>query len=193
MQQALLAQQHQRLLHRLARHGGAIRLLDGDGREVADGEVGELYSRTAYVFDGYWKNPEKTAEAFRGPWCSVGDMARRNADGFIELVDRKSNMIISGGENIYPSEVEGVLGAHPAVQDVAVVGVPDAKWGEAVCAVVVLRGGQQASEAELMDWCRERMAGYKRPRTVRFLADGEMPRTATGKIQHRLLRDKLLK
>ncbi|MFO1338219.1 MAG: hypothetical protein U1F53_08280 [Burkholderiaceae bacterium] len=100
-------------------------------------------------------------------------------------------MIISGGENIYPSEVEGVLGAHPAVQDVAVVGVPDAKWGEAVCAVVVLRGGQAASEAELMDWCRERMAGYKRPRTIRFLADSEMPRTATGKIQHRLLRDRL--
>ena len=170
---------------------GAIRLLDGDGHEVADGEVGELYSRTAYVFDGYWKNPEKTAEAFRGAWCSVGDMARRNADGFIELVDRKSNMIISGGENIYPSEVEGVLGAHPAVQDVAVVGVPDAKWGEAVCAVVVLRGGQAASEAELMGWCRERMAGYKRPRTIRFLADNEMPRTATGKIQHRLLRDRL--
>ncbi len=170
---------------------GAIRLLDGDGHEVADGQVGELYSRTAYVFDGYWKNPEKTAESFRGAWCSVGDMARRNADGFIELVDRKSNMIISGGENIYPSEVEGVLGAHPAVQDVAVVGVPDAKWGEAVCAVVVLRSGQAAGEAELMDWCRERMAGYKRPRTIRFLADSEMPRTATGKIQHRLLRDRL--
>ena len=118
---------------------GAIKLLDADGREVPDGEVGELYSRTAYVFDGYWKNPEKTAEAFRGAWCSVGDMARRDDEGYIHLVDRKSNMIISGGENIYPSEVEAVLGAHPAVQDVAVIGVPDDKWGESVLAVVVLR------------------------------------------------------
>ena len=84
-----------------------------DGREVADGEVGELFSRTPYVFDGYWKNPEKTAEAFRGAWCSVGDMARRDEDGYYHLVDRKSNMIISGGENIYPSEVEGMLGAPP--------------------------------------------------------------------------------
>ncbi len=170
---------------------GAIRLLDADGREVPDGEVGELYSRTAYVFDGYWKNPDKTAEAFRGAWCSVGDMARRLPDGFIELVDRKSNMIISGGENIYPSEVEAVLGAHPAVQDVAFVGLPDAKWGEAVHAVVVRRAGQAVAEAELLEWCRERMAGYKRPRAIHLVDDAEMPRTATGKIQHRLLRERL--
>jgi acyl-CoA synthetase (AMP-forming)/AMP-acid ligase II len=171
---------------------GAIRLLDADGNEVADGEVGELYSRTAYVFDGYWKNPEKTAEAFRGEWCSVGDMARRDADGYIHLVDRKSNMIISGGENIYPSEVEGVLGAHPKVKDVAVVGVPDAKWGESVLAVLVLHDGEQASEAEIHAWCRERLAGYKRPRTITFIADAEMPRTATGKIVHRTLRERLV-
>ncbi|ETW95655.1 MAG: hypothetical protein ETSY1_29745 [Candidatus Entotheonella factor] len=95
---------------------GAIRLLDEHGREVPDGEVGELFSRTPYVFDGYWKNPEKTAEAFRDGWCSVGDMARRDEDGYIWLVDRKSNMIISGGENIYPSEVENVLGEHPGVR-----------------------------------------------------------------------------
>lgn len=171
---------------------GAIRLLDGDGNEVPDGEVGELYSRTSYVFDGYWKNPDKTAEAFRGAWCTVGDMAYRDADGFIHLVDRKSNMIISGGENIYPSEVEGLLAAHPAVQDVAVIGVPDAKWGEAVCAVVVLRPGAGATQDELLAWCRERMAGYKRPRTVRFIAESEMPRTATGKIQHRKLRERIV-
>ncbi|HET9823564.1 MAG TPA: AMP-binding protein [Burkholderiaceae bacterium] len=171
---------------------GAIKLLDVDGREVPDGEVGELYSRTAYVFSGYWKNPEKTAEAFRGSWCTVGDMAYRDADGYIHLVDRKSNMIISGGENVYPSEVEAVLGAHPKVQDVAVVGLPDDKWGESVQAVVVLRPGQQATEAELIDWCRERIAGYKRPKAVRFIAEAEMPRTATGKIQHRRLRDQLL-
>ena len=170
---------------------GPIRLLDTDGREVADGEVGELYSRTPYVFDGYWKNPQKTAEAFRGAWCSVGDMARRDGDGFIHLVDRKSNMIISGGENIYPSEVESVLGAHPKVKDVAVVGVPHDKWGEAVHAVVVLHQGASAKEAELLDWCRGRVAGYKRPQSVEFIGDAEMPRTATGKILHRSLRDRV--
>jgi len=158
---------------------------------VPDGEVGELHSRTAYVFDGYWRNPEKTAEAFQGAWCSVGDMARRDADGYIHLVDRKSNMIISGGENIYPSEVEAVLGAHPSVQDVAVIGVPDATWGEAVRAVVVPRPGPPPSEAQLLDWCRQRMAGYKRPRSVVFIGETEMPRTATGKILHRVLRDRI--
>jgi len=170
---------------------GAIRLIDVDGKEVPDGEIGELYSRTAYVFSGYWKNPEKTAAAFRGQWCSVGDMARRDADGFIHLVERKSNMIISGGENVYPSEVENALGAHPKVQEVAVIGVPHEKWGEAVLAVIVLRANEQVSEAELLDWCRERMAGYKRPRSIVFIEEAEMPRTATGKILHRVLRDRL--
>jgi fatty-acyl-CoA synthase len=168
---------------------GPIRLLDSNRREVADGEVGELFSRTPYVFDGYWKNPQKTAEAFDGAWCSVGDMARRDADGYIHLVDRKSNMIISGGENVYPSEVESVLGAHPKVKDVAVVGVPHEKWGEAVHAVVVLHSGTHADEHELIEWCRGRIAGYKRPQSVRFIADADMPRTATGKILHRALRD----
>jgi acyl-CoA synthetase (AMP-forming)/AMP-acid ligase II len=170
---------------------GPIKLLDPDGREVADGEVGELFSRTPYVFDGYWKNPAKTAEAFRADWCSVGDMARRDADGYIHLVDRKSNMIISGGENVYPSEVEGVIGAHPKVKDVAVVGVPHEKCGEAVLAVVVLHDGASVDEAQILDWCRGRIAGYKRPQSVRFLADAQMPRTATGKILHRVLRDQL--
>jgi fatty-acyl-CoA synthase len=167
---------------------GPIRMLDADGNEVPDGEVGELHSRTPYVFDGYWKNPEKTQESFRGVWCSVGDMARRDEKGYIHLVDRKSNMIISGGENVYPSEVEGVLGAHPKVKDVAVIGVPHDKWGEAVQAIVVLHQGAEASEAELVDWCRGRIAGYKRPQAVRFIRDEDMPRTATGKILHRALR-----
>ena len=169
---------------------GPIRLLDPDGCEVADGDVGELFSWTPWVFDGYWKNPEKTAESFRGPWCSVGDMARRDEDGFIHLVDRKANLIISGGENVYPSEVENVLGAHPKVRDVAVIGVPHEKWGEAVHAVVVLHDDEQASDDELIDWCRTQLAGYKRPRSVAFVPDADMPRTATGKIQHRLLRDR---
>jgi fatty-acyl-CoA synthase len=172
---------------------GPIRLFDAEGNDVPDGSVGELFSRTPYVFDGYWKNPQKTAEAFRGAWCSVGDLARRDADGYYHLVDRKSNMIISGGENIYPSEVEALLGAHAAVKDVAVLGIPDAKWGEAVHAVVVLHGNAAASEDELIAWCRERIAGYKRPRGITFIADHEMPRTATGKILHRVLRERLAK
>ncbi|MGH9040669.1 MAG: class I adenylate-forming enzyme family protein [Acidimicrobiia bacterium] len=169
---------------------GPVRLLDPAGVEVDDGEVGELYSRTPYTFNGYWKNPEKTAEAFLGPWCTVGDMARRDEDGYFHLVDRKANMIISGGENIYPSEVEQVVGAHPAVMDVAVIGRPDDKWGEAVHAVVVLNPGETATEDEVIGWCRDRIAGYKRPRSVAFIAEAEMPRTATGKIIHRTLRER---
>ncbi len=170
---------------------GPIRMLDADGREVPDGEVGELHSRTPYVFDGYWKDAQKTAECFRDGWCSVGDMARRSEDGYIVLVDRKSNMIISGGENIYPSEVESILGAHPKIKDVAAIGVPHDKWGEAVQAVIVLHAGQQATAKEMLDWCRSRMAGYKRPQAIVFVADPDMPRTATGKILHRVLRERM--
>ncbi len=170
---------------------GAIKLLDANRREVPDGEVGELFSRTSYVFDGYWNNPAKTAEAFHGAWCSVGDMAMRDSEGYYHLVDRKSNMIISGGENIYPSEVEALLAGHPAVQDVAVIGMPDAKWGETVVAVVVRRAGHETTGDELVEWCRDRIAGYKRPRSVVFIDESRMPRTATGKIQHRLLRARM--
>src|SRR5439155_466583 len=109
-----------------------IRLLDDNGNEVAEGEVGELHSRTPWCFEGYWKLADKTAEAFRGPYLSVGDLARRDAEGYYQLVDRKSNMIISGGENIYPSEIENLLGSHPAVKDVAAIARPHALRGEAV-------------------------------------------------------------
>jgi fatty-acyl-CoA synthase len=168
-----------------------VRLLDEAGADVPDGEVGELYSRTPYTFDGYWNLPEKTAEALRHGWCTVGDLARRDEDGFIHLVDRKRNLIITGGENVYPSEVEGMLGAHPAVREVAVIGLPDDRWGETVHAVVVPMPGAAVTEAELVEWSRGRIAGYKRPRGVTFLSEAEMPRTATGKILHRALRDRL--
>ena len=168
-----------------------IRLLGADGAEVPDGEAGELYSSNAHTFDRYWNLPEKTQEAFRGEYCTVGDMARRDPDGYIHLVDRKSNMIISGGENVYPSEVEAVLGAHPAVQDVAVVGLPDEKWGERVHAVIVTHDGAGVGEAELLAWSRERIAGYKRPRSFSFLREDQVPRTATGKILHRVLKTQL--
>jgi acyl-CoA synthetase (AMP-forming)/AMP-acid ligase II len=111
---------------------GAIKLIGPDGDEVPDGEVGELFSRTPYTFDGYWQDPVKTQRTFQGAWCSVGDLARRDPDGYYYLVDRKYNMIISGGENVYPSEVENLIGSHPAVKDVAVIGVRDETWGERV-------------------------------------------------------------
>ena len=167
---------------------GRTRLLDAAGRDVPQGEPGELFSHTPFVFDGYWKLPEKTAEAFRGSYCSVGDMARRDEQGFYYLVDRKSNMIISGGENVYPSEVENILGAHEHVREVAVIGAPDPKWGERVHAVVVAHAGAAVTEAELVAWCRDRIAGYKRPRSVAFIRDDDMPRTATGKVLHRVLK-----
>jgi fatty-acyl-CoA synthase len=168
-----------------------IRLLDDDGNEVPDGTPGELFSCGPYAFEGYWNLPAKTAEAFRGPYLSVGDMALRDERGFIRLIDRKKNMIISGGENIYPTEVEAVLGQHPDVRDVAVVGCPDDKWGERVEAAVVLRDGATLSGEALIDWTRDRLAGFKRPRRVVFLPPDEMPRTATGKILHRVLREML--
>jgi fatty-acyl-CoA synthase len=169
---------------------GPVKMLDLQGREVPDGEVGELFSCTPYTFDGYLNDPVKTAESLRGGYCSVGDMAVRDGLGFIHLVDRKSNMIISGGENVYPSEVENVLGRYPGVKDVAVIGVPHEKWGEAVHAVMVMQEGALASETAVLDWCRDKMAGYKRPRSVSFLTEAEMPRTATGKILHRVLRER---
>jgi fatty-acyl-CoA synthase len=167
-----------------------VRLLDADGHDVPEGQAGELYSCNAYTFDGYWNLPEKTNEAFRGSYCTVGDLARRDEDGFIYLVDRKSNMIISGGENVYPSEVESLLGSHPKVKDVAVIGVADAKWGERVHAVIIPKDGQVPTQEEILAWCKDRMAGHKRPRSASFIREEEMPRTATGKILHRVLRDR---
>ncbi|HEY6380950.1 MAG TPA: AMP-binding protein, partial [Pseudolabrys sp.] len=166
-----------------------VRLLNSQGNDVPDGEPGELFSCNSYTFDGYWKMPDKTKEAFRGDYCSVGDLARRDEEGYIFLVDRKNNMIISGGENIYPSEVESLVGAHPKVKDVAVIGIADAKWGERVHAVIVPRDGETATPEEILDWCKDRIAGYKRPRSVSFIREADMPRTATGKILHRVLRE----
>lgn len=167
-----------------------IKLLDPLGNEMSDGKTGELHSSNSCSFDGYWNLPDKTKDAIKGDYCTVGDLARRDEDGFVYLVDRKSNMIISGGENVYPSEVEGLLGSHDQVKDVAVVGIPDRKWGECVHAVIVLHQTGSMNEQELLNWCRGRIAGYKRPRSVSFICEEEMPRTATGKILHRVLRDR---
>jgi len=170
-----------------------IKILDENRREVPDGEVGEIFYRTPMVFKEYLKSPEKTAAAFQGEWSSAGDMGRRDPDGYYTLVDRKANMIITGGENVYPSEIENVLGAHEAIRDIAVIGVPDEKWGETVKAVVVLHQGYPPDEAlkeDILAFARKRLAGFKRPKSIEFIREEEMPRTGTGKILHRLLRQR---
>ena len=169
------------------------RILDEEGRDVAAGEVGELYIRSPICFKEYWRDPEKTKETYNDKWCTAGDMARRDEDGYYYLVDRKANMIITGGENVYPSEVENVVGSHPAVRDVAVIGVPEEKWGEIIMALVILHEGYKSSEEltrEIMNFCRDKMAGFKRPKAVHFITEAEMPRTGTGKILHRVLRER---
>jgi len=165
-----------------------IKLLDSRHREVAGGQVGELYSRGPMLFSGYYKLPEKTKSSFCGEWFSAGDMARKDEDGYYYLVDRKDNLIISGGEHIYPSEVEEVLMCHPVIFEAAVIGVPDDKWGEKVIAVVSLKNNASACEEEIMEFCRDKMAPYKKPKTVKFISAKDMPRTASGKILHRELK-----
>jgi len=165
-------------------------LLDENGNEVGIDEVGELYSRGPMMFEEYYKMPEKTASSFIGEWFSAGDLAKRDEDGFFYIVDRKDNMIITGGEHVYPSEVQEIIISHPDVFDVAVIGLHHEKWGEQVTAVVVPRSKTKIDEKTIMNYCRDKMAGYKRPKKVIFIKDEEMPRTPTGKILHRILRER---
>ena len=171
-----------------------VKILDEAGNEVGVGEVGELYSRGPMLFDEYYKLRKKTAASFKGEWFSAGDMARRDADGFFEIVDRKDNLIITGGEHVYPSEVEKVIGAHPGVWDIAIIGLPHAKWGEAVTAIVIPQDpADPPTEEDIMAFCRDKMAGYKRPQAVYMISQDEMPRTGSGKILHRALRERYIK
>ena len=165
-----------------------IRVLDENGNEVCIGDVGELYSRGPMLFDEYYKMPEKTASSFRDGWFSAGDMTKRDEDGFYYLVDRKDNMIITGGEHVYPSEVEEIITNHPEVLNVAVIGLPDDKWGERVTAVVIPK--TEIDEMTIIDYCRGKMAGFKRPKHIIFIQEDEMPCTTTGKILHRELRER---
>jgi len=168
-----------------------IRIYDTDGRLVTEPNiVGEIYSRSPMVFEGYWKEPLKTAEAMKGEYFSAGDMGFRDEDGYYYLVDRKANMIISGGENIFPAEVENIIGGHPKVKDVAVIGIPHEKWGEQVAAIVVLHDGEEATPDEISGYCKGKIAGYKSPRKVIFIKNEDMPRGGTGKILHRELRER---
>jgi fatty-acyl-CoA synthase len=163
-----------------------VRIVDGEDHDVAIGQVGELVLRGPNLFAGYWGLPAETAEAMRGGWFHTGDLGRADQDGFVTLVDRKKDMIISGGENVYPIEVEQVLFRHPGVADVAVIGAPDERWGETVVAVVVAVSGARPDGDELIAHSRENLAHFKCPRRVEFVA--ELPRTATGKVLKRELR-----
>jgi fatty-acyl-CoA synthase len=167
---------------------GEVRVIQPDGREVPrDGEtVGEIVVRGNVVMEGYYRDPEATARAFAGGWFHSGDAAVVHPDGYLEIRDRLKDVIISGGENISSVEVEGVLLRHPSVREVAVVGLPHEKWGEAPHAFVVLEPGATLTEEELRDFARTRLAGFKVPKGLTILA--ELPKTATGKIQKYVLR-----
>ncbi len=166
--------------------GQEIRLLDAAGNEVPDGTPGEMWSRNSWLAE-YYNKPEATASNTKDGFFSVGDIAYRDSEGYYFICDRKIDMIISGGVNIYPAEIEAVLTAHPAVADVAVIGVPDDRWGESVKAVVELRPGANATAEELITYCGEQLADYKRPRSVDFVE--EMPRNPTGKLLKTLIRE----
>jgi long-chain acyl-CoA synthetase len=165
--------------------GCEIKLFDENDAEVAEGELGEIALRGENVFKGYYKNEAATAEAFRGGWFHTGDIGYRDADGFYYIADRKSDMIIRGGENIYPREIDELLYAHPAVASAAAIGVPDPLYGEEVAAFVVLKEGVAATAEELMEFCRAHLADFKCPKTVTFL--DEMPKGPTGKLLKREL------
>jgi len=162
------------------------RIVDDAMNDLAPGEVGEIVYRGPTVTQGYWRKPKETAEAFAGGWFHSGDLVKQDDEGFVWVVDRKKDMIISGGENIYSPEVERVLAEHPAVMEVAIIGVPDEVWGESVKAVVALKPDASATEEELIEHCRAHLARFKCPRTVDVVE--ALPRNPTGKILKRELR-----
>jgi fatty-acyl-CoA synthase len=166
--------------------GNDVRLLDAELREVAPGEIGEVCVRGPLVMSGYLNRPQETAQVFAGDWLHTGDLARMDADGYLYLVDRAKDMIISGGFNVYSAEVENCLAMHPAVASSAVIGVPHAKWGEAVAALVVAKPGAQVSERDLIDFVVARKGAVCAPKTVSF--ETELPLTSLGKVDKKALR-----
>lgn len=168
--------------------GIRVRVVDDEDRDVPAGQMGEIVVRGDLVMKGYWNKPEATAETLRGGRLHTGDIGYLDADGYLYITDRKKDMIISGGSNIYPREIEEAICQHPAVFEVAVIGVPDPKWGEAVKAIVVAREGAQVTEAEIVEHCRRHLASYKKPGSVEFLPS--LPKNAYGKVLKRELRDR---
>jgi acyl-CoA synthetase (AMP-forming)/AMP-acid ligase II len=166
--------------------GGRIRIVGPDGEDLPPGATGEIAYRGESLMSGYWQNPQATAAAIRDGWFFTGDAGSVDDDGFLFIKDRIKDMIVSGGENVYPAEIEAVLAGHPDIVECAVIGVPDPRWGEAVRAVVVPRAGAALTAAGLIAWSRDRLAGYKRPRSIDFVE--ALPRSATGKLLKRELR-----
>jgi long-chain acyl-CoA synthetase len=172
--------------------GVDVRVVREDGSDARPGDVGEIIARGPNIMVGYWKRAEDTEDVLRDGWLHTGDLATVDEDGYIYLVDRKKDMIVTGGENVYSTEVEAVLYAHPSIKEAAVIPVPDADWGEAVHACVVLRDGRQLTTEELVNFCRERLANYKVPHSIEFI-EGELPKGGTGKILKKQLRERYWK
>ncbi|MEW6529225.1 MAG: long-chain-fatty-acid--CoA ligase [Thermodesulfobacteriota bacterium] len=170
-------------------HCVEVRIVDEQGCDLPAGHIGEILVRGPNVTAGYYQNPQATKEAFTDGWLHTGDLGETDEDGFLYIRDRKKDMIISGGENIYPREIEEVLATHPKVQEVAVVGAPDPVWGQQVHATVVLRPDVVCAQEEIILHCRNKLAGFKRPRSVTFVA--ALPRSPAGKVLKRVLRDDL--
>jgi len=168
--------------------GMEVKLIDDDGHDVERGEVGEFLVKGLTLCDGYYKKPDATAESFHGDWLGLGDMGVQDEEGYYYIVDRKQDMILSGAINVYPAEIEEVLHEHPKIADVAVIGVPDEKWGEAVKAVVVLKDGETANEEEIIHFCNGKLARFKLPHSVDFVSD--LPRSLQGKLLKFQIRDK---
>jgi acyl-CoA synthetase (AMP-forming)/AMP-acid ligase II len=166
--------------------GFQVRLLDENGADVPAGEVGEIYIKGPILIREYYRNPEATAAARRGEWFTLGDMGRFDEEGYLHIVDRRKDMIITGGEHVFPTELESILHTHPAVAAVAVVGIPDKRWGEVILAAVVLKAGQRATEEELINHCTGRVARFKVPKKVQFM--DQLPMSSFGKILRREVR-----
>ncbi|NCO60198.1 MAG: hypothetical protein COZ70_10015 [Deltaproteobacteria bacterium CG_4_8_14_3_um_filter_51_11] len=164
-----------------------VRIVNEDGRDMDAGEVGEIVVRSDAMTMGYWELPDETARAIRDGWLHTGDFGRLDREGYVFIVDRKNDMIISGGKNIYPREIEEVIYTHEAVSEVVVIGVPDDYWGESVKAIVVLKPGRSATEEEIISLCKDNLAGYKKPKSVEFRS--QLPRSATGKVLKRVIRE----
>jgi acyl-CoA synthetase (AMP-forming)/AMP-acid ligase II len=163
-----------------------VEIFDDDHRPVVPGETGEICVRGDLVMKGYYNQPDKTAETIIDGWLHTGDVGHLDAEGYLHITDRKKDMIISGGFNVYPSEVEQVIWAHPAVQDCAVIGVPDDKWGEAVKAVVELNAGHAVTAEDLIALCKDRLGSVKAPKSIDFV--GALPRSTAGKVLKKELR-----
>jgi long-chain acyl-CoA synthetase len=164
-----------------------VRVVDDDGRDVPTGEVGEIICGGPKVMAGYWRKPAQTEAVLRNGWYHTGDMGFFDDQQYLSVIDRKKDMIITGGENVYSVEVESIMSLHPGVAEVAIIGVPDDRWGEAVKAIVVARGAPPSAE-ELIAYCRGKIAGYKIPRSIDFRTE-PLPKTGPGKIAKRALRD----